>query len=560
MILYIVSNSLSNNGPIKPGVSSVNFASTSILCHVRFKECYFCVLVVVMLIFNTLIKLKPSVFMKREPNFFTLPISSLKLMVLSGLMMMGFAASSQTYGDYTLYSAQNSNKAYLLNMAGSVYHTWTFASSQKTSYSTYMEPGGTLVRTVSGISSVFTGPISSAVQKVDWNGNVVWHYAHSSSTYCLHHDICPMPNGNVLMIAYELKTQSEVAQAGCTLNISMWSEKIIEVMPTGPTSGDIVWEWHLWDHLCQDVNAAKDNYVSSIVNNPQRININYTPQKDWMHMNGVDYNPVLDQVTFSSHNLNEIYVIDHSTTTTEAAGHTGGNSGKGGDILYRWGNPAAYGATGTRIFNVVHDAHWVPYDCPNGGYLSGFNNKGGTGNKTCVDLINPPLNGYLYNQTPGSAFSPSTYNWRHTYSGSATSNMGSAQQLPNGNTLICIAMWGYIYEIDSNQTVVWSKSIGGAIAKAYRYTAAWVNGTLDAGGPAIDKFTWILYPNPSSGVFYANGLEEGTVAEVIDIQGKVITAVVLAGKLDLVGLRRGVYMIRIPRKPEAGVIKVVIGL
>lgn len=404
-------------------------------------------------------------------------VSVLMLLLLTGVGRFG-SLNAQTWGDYTLYSPQNSNKAYLLNMAGTIYHTWTFASSQKTAYGIYMEPGGTIVRSLTGSNSSFNGAatMSVSVQKADYNGNVTWTYTHSSTTYVLHHDICPMPNGNVLMIAYESKTGTQAQQAGCSLNTTIWSEKIIEVQPTGATTGNIVWEWHVWDHLCQNYNSSKDNYVTSIVNNPQLININYSIQKDWMHMNGVDYNPTLDQITFSSHNLNEIYVIDHSTTTTEAAGHTGGNSGKGGDILYRWGNPAAYGATGTKIFNVVHDAHWVPVGYPKGGCLGAFNNKGGTGNKTCIDVIQPPYNGYNYTLTPGSAYTPSTYTWRHTYSGSASQNLGSSQQLPNGNTFICIATSGYLYEIDSNQTVVWSKSIGGSIAKSWRYAASYISG------------------------------------------------------------------------------------
>ena len=62
----------------------------------------------------------------------------------------------------------------------------------------------------------------------------------------------------------------------------------------------------------------------------------------WDHMNSVAHNEKLDQIVLSVRGFNEIWGIDHGTTTQEAADHSGGKRGKGGDLLYRWGKPAAY--------------------------------------------------------------------------------------------------------------------------------------------------------------------------------------------------------------------------
>lgn len=336
------------------------------------------------------------------------------------------------------------------------------------------------MRTVARQGNSFQGGgMCGQVQKVDWDGNVLWNYICSTTTYCSHHDIHPMPNGNVLLIVYELKTSAEVTQAGCKWAHTMWPDMILEIEPSGTSGGNIVWEWHTWDHLVQDYDPSKDNY-GVVADHPELLDINYgnsQQTKDWMHVNGIDYNEELDQIVFSSHYLNEFYVIDHSTTTEEAAGHTGGNSGKGGDFLYRWGNPAAYRASGTKIFSVVHDAHWIPPGHHRAGSLVGFNNNGVSFTKSSVDLITPPYDGYNYSLIPGSAYTPSTYTWRHACNGH-TNNEGGCHNLPNGNILVCITQAGFIYEVDSNNVLLWSKNLTGGPSNARRYSKCYVEGSL----------------------------------------------------------------------------------
>lgn len=387
--------------------------------------------------------------------------------------------SAQQWNGYTLIATQNSTTAKLIDTASATYHSWTGLTGS-TGYSCYMLPGGTLLRSVTVSNSTFTGGgMTGRVQKVDWNGTLLWDFTYSSSTYCCHHDICPMPNGNVLLISYESKTASEVTQAGCQSAIAMWPDKIVEVQPTGATTGTIVWEWHLWDHLCQSYNSSVNNYVSSVGDHPELFNINASVQKEIFHMNGLDYNPMLDQVVFSAHNTNEFYVIDHSTTSAEAASHSGGRSGKGGDFLYRWGKPANYGQSGTTIFNVLHDAHWIPEDCPNAGYLVALNNKGISNTQSCIDQASPPYSGFNYSYTANTAYTPSTYTLRQNCTG-GTSNMGNSEQYPNGNMMICLALSGTIYETDPSGTTIWSYSASGTTPQAHRYSACYLNNAAPA--------------------------------------------------------------------------------
>ncbi|MEP7263459.1 MAG: aryl-sulfate sulfotransferase [Bacteroidota bacterium] len=431
----------------------------------------------------------------------------LKLPLLISALFITLSTSAQQWGNYTLYGTMGGTTTYIIDTNSVNVHTWTHTLAAKTGYSSYLLPGGVLLRTISRTGNSFTGgPICGEVQKLDWNGAVLWDYIYSTTQYCTHHDIYPMPNGNVLLIAYERKSAVEATAAGCSSSIEIWPDKIVEVEPVGATGGNIVWEWHAWDHLVQNVDPTKANYQTSILNHPELMNINFNTQKDWMHMNGVSFNPMLNQVTFTCHNLSEIFVIDHSTTTLEAAGHTGGNSGKGGDILYRWGHPAVYSAAGTQILKVTHDAHWIPEGVPNAGYLVAYNNQGISTNASCVDIISPPYDGYNYLITAGSAYAPANYTLRQA-SGGYNSNMGNSQQLPNGNMLVTVATSGLIKEFDAAGNLLWMKTATGSVPKSFRYDSCYVYGTATA-IPVVTLINDTLYSDSAATYqWYYNGYQ-----------------------------------------------------
>jgi hypothetical protein len=371
-----------------------------------------------------------------------------------------------------LYSPMWSTMTYLRECTGELNHTW---------YSTY-SPGamvrwvghGTILRAIRVTAGPdYTGGTGGGIQKILWDGTIVWDFRYNTDEYLSHHDIRMLPNGNILMIAWETKTRVEAIAAGrnpiFVTTQGFLPDHIIEVQQTGPTSGSIVWEWHVWDHLIQDYDSSKDNY-GMVADHPELVNINYitSTHPDWMHTNSIDYNEEFDQILLSVHNFNEIWVIDHSTTTEEAASHTGGNSGKGGDLLYRWGNPAAYGrgtASDQKLF-LQHDANWIDSGCPGDGHILLFNN-GGVRLFSTVDEIVPPVDETgKYYITEGSPYGPTNPTW--TYSPQPSfyaSFLSGAERLSSGNTLITNGETGEVLEVTPEGVTVWYYNIGWQIFK-----------------------------------------------------------------------------------------------
>lgn len=476
----------------------------------------------------------------------------------------GNVAQAQDFNGFCLYNSQNSNTAYLIDEDGSIAHSWS--CDDACNYAVLLKPNGNLIRgAVKNGNQLNGAAVGGMVQEIDPNGDVVWEFEYSNSDHVSHHDIEQMPNGNVLLIAWEVKSTAELTQAGFDNPSSeKWPTHIIEVAQDG-TGGEIVWEWHIWDHMIQDHDASKDNY-GVIADHPELIDVNGVTSTgggpggggggpgggggDWFHVNGIDYNESLDQIVFSSRYLSEIFIIDHSTTTAEAAGHTGGNSGMGGDFLYRWGNPANYDHPGTQIFTgPVHDPRWIEDDGrPRGGWIQVFNNEGNSGG-SAVDAINPPLNGYNYTYTQGQQYAPSTYDFRHECLDDADGQ--SAQNtMSNGNVFVCLS-GEYLYEVDQNDNIVWQYSA--ATAKAFRYECDYAGIVSLLGSQAcpvgveeISEADINLYPNPSTGVFEVPGFElmnSDVEIFVHDIYGKQVRSLSNTTVIDLTGEAEGIYFI-----------------
>lgn len=409
---------------------------------------------------------------------------------------------------YTLIAPFGGQETFLINLNGDVVHSWK--TERTPSQAAYLLPDGCLLRTtkIPNVTFKVKGGPAGGIQKFSWDGELLWDFAISSQRRLTHHDTEPLPNGNVLVVAWDLKTRAEAIAAGRDPQKIedgvVWSEVVLEIKPDGLRGGIIVWEWHLWDHLVQSFDSSKANFGQP-ADHPELVDINFAerPIADWIHMNSIDYNADLDQILMSGRTFDEIWVIDHSPKPDAAAGHTGGRSGKGGDLLYRWGNPFAYFA-GTPFDQVLfgqHDPHWIAKGLPGAGNIMIFNNGSDRDERpfSTVDELVPPLaaNG-SYQRTPNEPFGPAKLTWTyqdrsHLYS----QRISGSQRLPNGNTLICAGETGHVFEVTTGGEIVWDfhNTLGDADGNAVATANVKAGGALT--GVAMFRATRFLPNDPA---------------------------------------------------------------
>ncbi len=380
-----------------------------------------------------------------------------------------FLNESEAFDGYTLFNKKRGKTIYLIDNQGRVVRKWELDAHIL--FARLLENGNLLTTIEEYPDRDPDRDPNRSVQEIDWNGNIVSDCTQGSP----HHDFLKMPNGNVLLLSRQRKTPEEVIAAGANPEFigdkGLVAPHIVEARITGPASCEIVWEWSAWDHLIQDFDPGKANY-GVVAERPELIDLNFRLAEaatldnsaDWIHSNGIDYNPELDQVMLSPRHFSEVWIIDHSTTTAEAAGSGGGNSGMGGDLLYRWGNPRAYraGTADDQQLFWQHNPHWIPPGLAGAGNILIFNNgpefpdlrRG----YSSVEEIVPPVDGANYRLDPGVAYAPAEPVWTYTAATPSdfyTRFISGAQRLPNGNTLICYGARGTIFEVTPAGKTVW---------------------------------------------------------------------------------------------------------
>ena len=380
---------------------------------------------------------------------------------------------------YIMMTIAQNRRTLLLSRDGRIVHTWD--SEFTPAYWAYMQANGTIIRAASLPNPPF-GPqepwsyMNGRVEYITLDGLVFNTVDFGNSQLYGHHDFAVLPNGNLLMLAYDRYRADAALAAGRdpeTLpeDREIHAEALLEI---DPQTGETVWEWRVWDHLIQDFDPDLPNYGDP-AQHPGRIDINYTDQdltSDWIHINAVSYNTERQEILLSPKNFNEIWVIDHSISTAEARGPAG-------ELLYRWGNPEAHGM-GTdddQILFGTHNPHWIAAGLPGAGNILLYDNgiAGERAHSRIVELI-PALDADgNYIMEPGQITQLGELVWTYTADppGSFFSTiMSGAQRLPDGNTLIAVGRQNRVFEVTPAGEIVWNYNLprGARVFRAELYT------------------------------------------------------------------------------------------
>jgi hypothetical protein len=393
------------------------------------------------------------------------------------------ASAAPPYEGYTFCAGGSTG--YLLDPSGGVVHTWHASGAAQTC--AYLLEDGRALFPIQNNQCLFPhhdgAYPSGRFQKISWDGELLWDYRFCDETARAGYDVEPMPNGNIL-----IPTDA--------VNVA----KIFEVQPTGPTSGDIIWQCSLPGYL-----VGGNTY-----------------------MNAVSYNPELDMILVDMQEpVRRVVVIDHSVP--------------GGQVLHDYSVPGS---------GRVHAAIWVHR------YFLGTDTV-----MPDADPVAMRLNNLLVVHNGGDRVVEFTWGTGSTSTipFAFQDHEGSVQRLPNGNTLVTRGGSATIRELDDAGNVVASMTAPGSIQRAYRYGPTYAG--LSNLWPVSDVSEQpSMTTSPSVRFAYDREMETGRVVfsgsegtsitvRVFSLDGRMVHEGSAWGRMaafSTKGLSSGVYYVQVP--------------
>jgi outer membrane protein assembly factor BamB len=326
------------------------------------------------------------------------------------------------YEGYTIYLRKEENRALMINMEGLLIHEWKPLDNEL-SYGYFVGPlsnsnllvSGNPLRSGSLKNSSSELPyIQDFLLELDWESNVVWQYSDAGA---LHHDFERLENGNTLILCTEERVVPEISPR------PILDDYIVEVDP----KGSIVWKWHTYEHF--DELGFSDETKEQIAE----------VGGDWAHTNSLQSlprNSLRDprfeegNILVSQRDTDIIFILDKRT----------------GQIVWRVG-PSDNLTIGQ------HSPKMIPEGLESAGNILVFDNGGSA-------CYSPEVRNYsrVIEIVPGSK--KIVWKYDALESGLPLSTFfsrywGSAQRLPNGNTLINEGSKGRLFEITPSGEIVW---------------------------------------------------------------------------------------------------------
>ncbi|WP_372756620.1 arylsulfotransferase family protein [Mariniflexile sp.] len=393
----------------------------------------------------------------------TVKYSKIFLLIVS-LFTLATGCSDESYTDEEIEEATESTASidtdsyilvvdnglegvYLINHDGDEIFTWDLDGDELGDDAQLLSDGSLLLSLRSSNSQITFGGYGGKFKKINADQTIDWEVSYSDTNYRAHHDVEYLSNGNIIFLVWEKISASEAIQMGSSASNAIYPESIVEM---NPLTGEVVWEWHATDHFIQDYDSTKENY-GVVADNPNKIDINYNSSQsdgDIMHANGITIDETNNLLYITVNFYSEVWVIDHSTTTSEAATSSGGNYNLGGDLVYRFGNPLTYDNIGDVTLNRVHYPNLFETN-----KMLVFSNNIYNGQSAVIEYeLSPP-----YQLVAGKNNEPSV-TWEFTDSSLYSLTTSSASRMSNGNTLIGEGTAGTIWEVSNSGEVLWKNA------------------------------------------------------------------------------------------------------